>query len=89
MRIVTLLLLSLTCKVVLAEQAYENDFTNPSVELVTTIHEFCLEQHSVQNEPDIEKYILDCVNTDLEISSYKTFNTYAELTAFITTENGE
>lgn len=78
MRIVALLLFSLTSTALPASQAYENDLSIPSVGLVTTIHDFCLEQHTTQNEPDNETYLLGCVNEDLEISSYKSFSTFAE-----------
>jgi hypothetical protein len=88
MRPIALVLLSLTCSISFANQIEDSDYTTPSVELVTTIYEFCLEQHSTSGESDIESRTLHCVNSDLEISSYKTFKTHTELTSFISQEKG-
>jgi len=67
----------------LANQLDIEELSSPTLELVTTIHDFCLEQHIGQDEKNIESIALDCVNTDLEISTYKTFKTYKELNSFI------
>ena len=84
-----LLLYSLASSFVLANGVDTNELYTPTIELVTTIHEFCLEQHTAQNEADFESTTLKCVNADLEISTYKTFKTYAELNSFISQEKGE
>jgi len=73
----------------LANQFDVEELSPPTQELVTTIHDFCLEQHIGQDEKNIEIMALDCVNTDLAISTYKTFKTYKELTSFISQEKGE
>ncbi len=78
MRKVAFLLTLLTTSNLIADET-----STPTVELVTTIHEYCLEQQTVKTESNIENIILECVNNDLAISAYKTFNTYVELTSFI------
>jgi|GEM_PF-1940391 len=66
-----------------------DELDKPGVELVVTIHNFCLEQYSEQDDPDMENYILGCVNTDLETSAYRPFKSYSELQTFITPEREE
>lgn len=74
---------------VLASENNEMNLSQPEIELVTVIHDFCLEQHLIENQGDIDNIILNCVNTDLEIASYQTFKSYADLSAFIVKEKGE
>lgn len=89
MRKITFILSMLATSCAMASPSNASEISTPTVELVKVIYNFCLEQLSEQSEPDIEKYILGCVNSDLEISSYQTFDTYTELTSFISTTNGE
>lgn len=89
MKKIAFILSILASSIVLANQVETDELSTPTVELAKTIHEFCLVQYSEQDERDVESYILDCVNLDLEISSYKTFDTYTELTAFISKEDEE
>ena len=84
-----ILLSALFTATVLASENNEMNLSQPEIELVTVIHDFCLEQHLTGNQGDIDNIILSCVNTDLEIASYQTFKSYADLAAFIVKEKGE
>lgn len=74
---------------VFASQINIDELSSPSLELVTTIHEYCLEQYSTEYDTHNNSATLQCVNNDLEISTYKTFKTYAELSSFVSQEKGE
>ncbi len=66
-----------------------DELSTPTIDLVKTILEFCLEQHSASDEAINENIVLDCVYTDLAISTYKTFKTYSKMTAFVTQVKGK
>ncbi len=73
----------------MSNEVITDELSAPSLELVTTILEFCIEQTSGHDEVNKDSETLQCVNSDLEISTYKTFKTYSELTSFISQEKGE
>lgn len=81
--------LLLLCLPALAADEINISVTMPAKELVTSIHEFCIDQHSIQDEPDLEGYLLRCVNHDLKISAYQTFQSYEKLSTFIEDKRGE
>lgn len=89
MRTLTLILCCLVASYSFANQIDESELSTPTVELVSTIHEFCLEQQANDENASTDKLILSCVNTDLEIATYKTFKSYNEITSFISQETGE
>lgn len=89
MRTLTLTLCCLAASYSLASQIDESELSAPTIELVSTIREFCLEQQSTDENANTDNQILSCVNTDLEIATYKTFISYTELTSFISQEKGE
>jgi hypothetical protein len=73
-----------------ANEVVLDDLSSPTIELISSIHEFCVDQHTDQDEGNnIENFILNCINADLKISMYKTFNSYSEITSFITQDKGE
>lgn len=73
-----------------ANEAVLDDLSPPTIELISSIHEFCVDQHTDQDETNnIENFLLNCINEDLKISMYKTFNSYSEITSFITQDKGE
>ncbi len=83
MRKIALILPTLIMSTAMASEVTTDDLSSPTVELVKTIHDFCLEQNLGQDELNADKNTLQCVNSDLEISTYTTFKTYTELTSFI------
>lgn len=89
MRKIALMLPILAMSSTMANEVVVDDLSTPTIELVTTNHEFCLEKNLGQDEVNTDKNTLQCVNSDLEISTYKTFKTYTELTSFISQEKGE
>ncbi len=88
MRKIALMFSVLAATNALANQLEIEELSTPTIALVTTIHDYCLEQQSDQEDANIASIILECVNTDLEISTYKTFKTYSELTSFISQGKG-
>lgn len=89
MRTLTLTLCCLVTSYSFANQIDESELSAPTVELVSTIHEFCLEQQTNDENANIDNQVLNCVNADLEIATYKTFKSYNELISFISQETGE
>lgn len=67
----------------LVAQTTDSELMTPSIELVTTIFDYCVASSEEQTQTD-EQNILQCVNNDLEVSAYLAFSSYENLKAFIT-----
>ena len=78
-----------SCDIFAEEFTPKNNASKPGVDIVVNIHNFCVEQHSEYEEPNIEKYLFNCVNNDLAASAYQLFKSYSELTLFIKLVDGE
>ncbi|GLX81132.1 hypothetical protein [Thalassotalea eurytherma] len=83
MRIKALVLSIWVSSGVFATQIEVDRLSSPTIERVTAVHEYCLEQHGYQNDANTKNMITQCVNVDLSVSAYRTFKTRAGLTSFI------
>lgn len=87
-RIIVLLTLTLSFSIA-ANESDEFDLFKPDVYLVESTHQYCSDQLSGLNESDRNKAVLDCVNSDLQVSNYETFTSHSAILKFITNKEGE
>ncbi|WDD97461.1 hypothetical protein [Thalassomonas actiniarum] len=71
------------------EPVTQSTLSQPDIDTVVNIHNFCVEQHSEHEEPNREKYLFNCVNADLQASAYRLFTSVDELKLFIKSERDE
>jgi len=65
------------------ESTQVNLLSSPAKELVLVIYNFCIERYSEHEEANIDNYLLNCVNGDLEVSAYEPFESQSELRRFL------
>lgn len=84
MNIKTILLLPLLLSATSVTKAFDKEEEPvPSIELVTTIFDYCVTTNEDTVNKENELKVLACVNQDLDVSTYQLFNSYQAIVAYI------